>query len=191
MKPRHLLFVRHSLPVLEESIERRFWHLSDEGRRRADAMADYLRRYDVQAIVSSDELKSIETAHAISTRLNCPFEVDARLREHSIDSEPFRSEPAFKRLVHSFFASPDEIVFGTESAITACDRLATAVSTAREKYPTGDVALVSHGRLLSAFLAPILDTDPFALWKRLKTPALVALSLPKLDVAEVVETFER
>jgi broad specificity phosphatase PhoE len=185
------LFVRHSLPVLEESIERRFWHLSDEGRRRADAMADYLKRYDVQAIVSSDELKSIETAHAISTRLNCPFEVDARLREHSIDPEPFRSEPAFKRLVHSFFASPDEVVFGTESAVAACDRLATAVSAAREKYPTGDVALVSHGRLLSAYLAPILDTDPFALWKRLKTPALVALSLPKLEVADVVETFER
>lgn len=187
---RHLLFVRHALPVIQETVERHYWRLSEEGHRRAARLAGHLESYDVRAIVSSNEMKAIETANAIASRVNRTFEVDENLREHAIESEPFRSEPAFKRLVDSFFENPDAVVFGSESATGARERLAKAVTRARRRYRSGDLVIVSHGRILSMYLAPLLDMDPFELWKQLKTPALVALGLPKLEPVETLFSFE-
>lgn len=186
---RRLLFVRHSLPIIQENIERQYWRLSEVGKQRADLVADHLARYSVQAVVSSNEMKAIETANAISSRIHRPFEVDERLREHCVDDEPFRSEPAFKRLVDNFFERPDDVVFGSESANAAKRRMAAAITGIRRKYRTGDVVIVSHGRILSMYLARYLDLDPFELWKQLKSPSVVALSLPNLEPVETVFAF--
>lgn len=187
---RHLLFVRHSLPRMEENLDRRYWRLSDDGAKRAGLLADRVASYDVRSLVASDEIKSIETANVISSRVGVPFEIDGRLHEHSISNEPFLQEPAFKRLVHNFFENQDDVVFGEESATQCLSRVTEAIGDARKKYRGGDTVIVGHGRAFSLFLAKYLQMDPFELWKRLKAPAMIALEIPGLEPAETIFSVE-
>lgn len=187
---RHLLFVRHSLPEIEEHLDRVYWRLSAEGKRRAERIADRIATYDVKTIVASNEIKAIETGNAIAGRTGQPFGIDERLREHGISNEPYLAEPAFKRLVHSFFEQPETTVFGEESAESALRRFTDAVSEIRKKHRSGDIVLVSHGRVLSLFLAEHLQEEPFELWKRLKAPSVVVLRHPGLELEEAVYSVE-
>jgi hypothetical protein len=45
---------------------------------------------------------------------------------------------------------------------------------------------VSHGTVLSLYLAPILQREPYELWRTWGMPAYVVLSLPDMQVVEWV-----
>jgi hypothetical protein len=55
---RKLILVRHSLPEMITGVPASRWHLSAEGRRRCEKLAERLTGTDLAAIVSSEESKA-------------------------------------------------------------------------------------------------------------------------------------
>ena len=79
-------------------------------------------------------------------------------------------------------------VFGDETATEALARFRSAVDGVVEAHRDEDIALVSHGRVISLYVADYVGVEPFALWKRLGLPSFVVLSVPEREVIEVVES---
>ena len=47
-----------------------------------------------------------------------------------------------------------------------------------------DLIVVSHGTVMTLFVAEATGVDPFAFWKKLEMPCAVTLSVPELHFRE-------
>ncbi len=140
--------------------------------------------YDLAHIVASTEGKASETARLVAAELNLPCHTANNLHEHDRSGEPFNSPEQFQQLVRDFFACPDQLIFGNETANEALARFAQAVEHVLAEYATGNVAIVAHGTVISLFVAAHNRIDPFVLWQRLAMPSFVVLSVPQFALAE-------
>ena len=70
---KHLILVKHSLPEIVENVPAREWKLSDEGRVRAQRLAERINHYRPEVIVSSIESKAKETAEIIARKHKLEF----------------------------------------------------------------------------------------------------------------------
>jgi len=87
--------------------------------------------------------------------------------------------------MRDLFANPDAVVFGGESASAALARFATAVDQAVSEE-TGDVVVVSHGTVMSLFVASRARVNASELWAVLGLPSYVSLELPNHRIVEVI-----
>jgi 2,3-bisphosphoglycerate-dependent phosphoglycerate mutase len=175
---RSLLLIRHAAPQIQQDALARDWPLSDAGRLQCEQLAERLAVYDLAAIISSDETKARETAEILATRLSLMPEMDHSLGEHRRDNAPYLSRPVFEASIRKLFAEPDVLVFGQETATQAYMRFAGAVRRALMAHPSGDVALVTHGTVMTLYTARHMCVEPFAFWQALSMPDLVALLMP-------------
>ena len=180
-----LILVKHSLPEIDPSVPAKEWVLSDEGRRRARILGERLDRYNPDRVVSSIERKAFETAEIAAGALNVPVEVFDGLHEHERGNVGFLEKECFEQSIRRFYERPSELVFGEETADSAHDRFSMAVNRITARYPKENIAIVTHGTVLSLFVSRISDLEPFALWKRLGLPWWVVLSRPGFDVVEI------
>jgi broad specificity phosphatase PhoE len=173
---RRLLFVRHSVPRQAPDVPAREWRLSDEGAVRARALARHVAIISRPALLaSSDEPKARDTAAILGAALGLDARVVPDLREHDRTGVAYRSPEDFTAVVARFFAHPAERVFGAESAAEALARVSSAVSGLIAAAPSGDILIVTHGTVLSLFVAATTGADAAAFWRRLPLPALAVL----------------
>ena len=187
---RKLILVKHSLPDVDPSQPASRWLLSDEGRLRCLPLADRLARYRPAHIATSSEPKAIATAEIVSDRLGTPFEVTEGLHEHDRSNEPFIESKKFESAVASFFDRPNELVLGRETASQAEMRFGEAVQRLVSQYTADSVVIVAHGTVISLYVAQHTGVEPLPLWRRLGLPSFVVLSLPDLDILDVIECVE-
>jgi broad specificity phosphatase PhoE len=180
-----LILIRHSQSQPERDRPASQWPLTEEGRRRCIALAKRLAAYAPDVIVTSRERKAIETGALVAARLALPTLIAHGLHEHEREQVGWLSNPAFERAVSAFFAQPNELVFGEETATQAGARFDAAVRDVVAAYPAQTIALVSHGTVITLFLAQHAGVAALPFWKRLGMPALVVLSLPELKLLEV------
>jgi len=95
----------------------------------------------------------------------------------------------FAARIHDLFAHPDHVVFGNESASAALTRFAAAVDHVVVEDAGGDVVIVSHGTVISLFVAKRADVDGEKLWATLGLPSYVSLELPNHRIVEIVATL--
>ena len=183
---RRIVLVRHSLPEIDPSVPAREWHLSDEGRARSLSLAKRLAAYDLDVLVSSVEAKAVETAQIVARHLNLPFEIVAGLQEHDRSNVVGLDRAGFHRAVARLFAHPNEPVFGAETAAQAGQRFVSALHGVLEQHPDANVAAVTHGTVLSLYLAATVGLDAHALWQQLGQPCFAVLSLPERCLTEIV-----
>jgi broad specificity phosphatase PhoE len=171
------IFLRHSLPVIDPAIPAQEWRLSEEGKLRCRLLAERLANFNPQRIVSSLEPKALETAQIVAETLGMPFERAGGLHEHVRSRTGHTSQEAFEASVKAFFEQPGQLVFGDETADQAHARFTQAVEAIQERYP-GQIPLVivTHGTVISLFVARACGVDPFSLWKNLKLPCMVVFS---------------
>jgi broad specificity phosphatase PhoE len=155
----------------------REWPLSDEGRRACEAFAGRLAAYQAPAIISSAEMKARETAAILAARLELTLGIDADLNEQRRENVPYLGRPVFEARIRRLFAEPDALVFGQETATQAYRRFAGAVQRALAAHPDGDVALVTHGTVMTLYAERHAGVEPFAFWLALTMPDLVALPI--------------
>jgi broad specificity phosphatase PhoE len=185
---RTLILVRHSLPELAAGVTASSWQLSDEGRRRCESLAEQLAEYDLARVVTSMEPKAAETGEIVARILGVPYEAWAGLHEHERAAvESLGSTEEFQARVSDLFRHPGEVVFGHESADEAHRRFSQAVADVLQGYPTGNLSIVTHGTVLSLYVARRTGLEPVAFWKSLGLPSFAVLSLPQLDLLRVVE----
>ncbi|MEO6060713.1 MAG: histidine phosphatase family protein [Thermoflexales bacterium] len=176
-----LILVKHSLPEIVDGVRARDWRLSEEGRRRCDALADALAAYAPSgALTSSDEPKAIETAERVAARLGLPAAVDADLSEHKRGSKKLLDETEWQAAMARLFAHPNRLEYGEETGDQARLRFETAIRRALAAHvatSSGACVCVCHGTVISLFTVALAGVDGYALWRRLELPSFVVLSL--------------
>jgi broad specificity phosphatase PhoE len=163
-----LLLVKHSLPAIDPAVPATDWRLTDEGRRRCESLARRLMPFHPGAIVASHEPKAAETAAIVAARLGMPWRTMPGLHEHQRRAARFAPDrAAFESTVARFFAEPDKLIFGEESAHAAGDRFSRAVAAAIDSCRDQTLAIVAHGTVNALFVARHNDVEQFVLWRRL------------------------
>jgi len=171
-----LVLVKHSLPTVVETVPAPSWRLSPAGAARCVALAERLRTFDARAIASSIEPKAVETATLVGQELELPVDILDGLHEHDRRDTKLLGDSEYSAAIASLFAHPRELVFGRETAEAALARFDAAVTGRLAALPaTDDVIVVSHGTVISLFVAAHAGTDGLALWKALGMPSFVVL----------------
>jgi 2,3-bisphosphoglycerate-dependent phosphoglycerate mutase len=183
---RHLVLIKHARPHVNPAITSEEWQLGKEGTDGAARLVDPLRRFSFDRIYSSDEPKAAQTAQTLGQALERPVEQVPDLREHDRQNVPHMDSREFISLVALFFREPDRLVLGNETADEAYARFAAAIDAiiARE---TRDVALVTHGTVISLFVQRRADREPFALWRAMGLPSVIILEIPSWKIVDLIE----
>jgi broad specificity phosphatase PhoE len=180
----YLILVKHSLPEIQESSPAREWELSEEGRLRAGRLAERLIQYQPQVIISSKESKAVQTAGILSGKFNVkPQSVDG-LHEHDRSSTPYLSRDDFENSVREFFANPDQLVFGNETANEAYQRFAQAVYSILESFPHKTIVVVAHGTVISLFVSRLTGMSDLSLWQELGLPSFLVMDMQSNTLLE-------
>jgi broad specificity phosphatase PhoE len=184
-----LILVRHSLPEKIEHIPAKEWRLSLEGQQRCHLLADKLVNFQPGIIATSREPKAIETAQIIAQKFNLAVEIVEGLHECDRSNFGFVEEKKFFETLEAFFATPDKLVMGLETATTAFQRFQQTIKNILAKTPDGDVMIVSHGTVMTLFVADCTGQEPFPFWRQLEQPMAIALPLPELNSLEIITSY--
>ncbi len=187
---RCLVLVKHSTPALEPRVPPDRWRLSEIGRRRAAALADTLTGWNAASLYSSDEPKAIETAEIISSKLGLPVKVVPGFREHLRNGVPFMTDAKWRVVVLNAINRPDQLVLGSETVEEARRRFSDALTIAESMSPPGAMIIVSHGTVISMFIARLTGADPASMWERLGLPGLVVVTWPSPGRIEHQQNFD-
>ena len=95
------------------------------------------RRYAPTAIIASDELKAQQTAQPLADRLGLAVEVIADLHEHERRTVDYLDDATFQATMARFFAEPDALVFGEETASQALARFSRRSKIRWRAIPPG------------------------------------------------------
>ena len=173
----YLIVVKHSLLEIVDSLPGRAWKLSDEGRTRAQQLAEKLTQFQPEVIVSSVEPKAKETAEIIAGRCNMELHIAEDLHEHERNNVSYLSRDEFQEAIGEFFKNPDALVFGSETADEAYARFYQAVQSVVNDYAGKTIIMVAHGTVISLFVSHLTGISDLFFWKELGLPAYVVLDM--------------
>lgn len=161
-----LILVRHGRPAIDPDAPPITWPLCPDGREAVAKLAARIVPFAPKAIVSSPEPKALETAQIIAEVLGLPVEQDVGLHEHKRPALAFGSEEAFRQRIAQVFADTAKPVPGGESVDQACARFAAAL----DQHKGRPLVAVTHGTVLSHYVASRLGLDAHDLWRSLHMP---------------------
>lgn len=182
-----LVLIKHATPLKDPARPSHEWKLSDVGREQAAALAERLRGRAIEVVVTSHEPKARETGAIIAKALSVPLESAEGLEEHDRSNVPVMQTREFISHVAHFFKQRDELVLGRETANEAMERFELAVASVVEQHANQTIAIVSHGTVISLFLADRADEDAFGLWRRMGLPSYAVVS----DDGRVTEIMDK
>jgi len=150
-----LYLIRHARVQMMGSAPQR-WSLSEKGRREAGVLArqDFWR--EVEHIFSSPALKSQQTAEPAARRWGIPLAVMDCLHELRRPQIVHDYEQVIARVL----AEPETSVAGLEPAVRAAERITRCIKELVATHPGQTVAVVSHGLVLTLFLAQLENRWP-------------------------------
>ncbi len=183
MSVRRIVLVRHAKPRIEENVPSAQWKLSPEGAQASARLAERLLEFDFSQIASSPEPKAVGTAQAIAPRLGLALEIDDGFAENSRKSVGFMPREEIEAGIAALFANPGSLVFGDETANQCFHRFQQALDRQVAKS-TGDVIAVTHGTILSIYVARTLGIDPMPFWRGLGLPCAIVLSDAEMRIIE-------
>lgn len=161
------------------------WSLSERGRRQAEQLGQMAFWSDVVCIASSPEPKALDTAAPAARYMELEVRAIAGLREIE---RPAGFVPDYEAAVAACFASPQASVHGWETADDARRRMVEAVEAVAAQSGGRPCAVVSHGLVLSLYIAHLRgDTAPsLAEWRAIPMPGWTLLDT---DTREMIQPF--
>lgn len=188
---RRFILIRHSTPIVRPELPAVTWHLSGIGMTRASELAgDLASEFNIAAVWSSREPKAVETGQAIARKIGKPLDTDARFGEQHRANVPYLGSAEFRAAVAGALQNPAELVYGSETILDAASRFRSGINSLHASMPDGDVAVVSHGTVISGFLASEIDVDPVEVWRSLGLPGYVVLNWPEPTEITVQRNFD-
>jgi broad specificity phosphatase PhoE len=184
---RKLILVKHARPRVVDHLPSHEWVLSEEGRAACGPLAEAVGRHEPGVIVASEEPKARQTGELLAGALAAPFESAAGLEEHDRSNVPMMPSREFLSLLALFFKEPRRLVLGRETAEQAEERFVAAIDSLLGRFPEKNIAVVTHGTVLSLFAARHGVGDPFLLYRKLGLPSVIIFGLPDYQVIEQVE----
>jgi broad specificity phosphatase PhoE len=156
-----LLLIRHALPLRSEPGQGSDPNLSEEGIEQAKRLPDALARFPVTRLVSSPQVRSIQTAQPVADALGLAVDIDERIAEydrdmaHYIPIEQIAAEypEELARLAQGHLpSSVDETAF-----LARINEGIRAIADASDHEDT--VAVFTHGGVINGLLHTILGTE--------------------------------
>ena len=171
-----LILVRHSEPEIERDRPASTWRLSQNGRSRARQLAEELCGFTPASIWCSKEPKAIETAQVLADALNVPVQIAGGLEEHRRSSVPyFPTQDEFEQAIEQFFHNPQQLVLGDETAKQALRRFTAAIDRIIATNPDETAIVVTHGTVMTLYVASVSGVEPMRFWRSLDTPSFFVL----------------
>jgi broad specificity phosphatase PhoE len=174
---RQIILVKHSLPEIKKDLPAREWSLSEQGKARAERLADILKLHPLDFLAASKEPKAVETARIIAARCGVDLRMLEGLHEHERSSVPHLSKLEFETAVRKFFERPDTLVFGDETANQAHERFSDAMYSILSENTNRKIAIVTHGTVISLYVSRLTGPPGFEIWSQLELPGFVVLDL--------------
>jgi broad specificity phosphatase PhoE len=150
-----LYLVRHARSQMMGDAPAR-WPLSNHGRRQAGVLARQGLWREVEFIFSSPEPKALQTAEPAARRWRIPLEIVDCLHELR---RP-RLVPDYRKVVARLLADRQASIAGMESAAQAAERITRCLEALVAAHPEQTLAAVSHGLVLTLFLARLENRWP-------------------------------
>jgi probable phosphoglycerate mutase len=153
-----LLIIRHALPLRTEPGQGSDPHLSEAGVEQAKTLPDALARYPISRVVSSPQIRAIQTAQPVADELGLDVDIDDRLAEYDRDLSHYTpveeiSAEDMKRLASGQLPSGVD-----EKAFVA--RVKAGVNDIVKAAGHEDtVALFSHGGVINALIHDVMGTE--------------------------------
>jgi broad specificity phosphatase PhoE len=121
------------------------WGLSPVGQARVQALVNSGWLAGTTQIISSDEIKAIETAEPIAAALNVKLEIREAMHENERSATGYLPPAEFESVADAFFANPALSIRGWERAIDAQARIVKEAEAVLGRNQDGDVLFVGHG----------------------------------------------
>lgn len=179
---KHLYLIRHASPNIQPNVPSEQWTLSERGIEEARALAQIAAGWGLEAVYSSVEPKAQATALIIGDAVRHGVRVVDGFQELRFDRWIANADE-FGEMIRDILEQPTVSVHGAERASAAAARFAAAVDLiAQGPFPA---AVVSHGRVITAYLAQLLKLDdPFEIWRSIPMPGWACVDIeeptPKL-----------
>jgi broad specificity phosphatase PhoE len=156
MADRTLYLIRHA-HTRQTALPAETWPLSDLGLLQAQRLAEQPFWQDVHIICASVEPKALQTAQIVAERHDLPVEPSFDLRELRCPGD-FVSD--YEAAVREVLANPTASLNGWEPAGEAQTRIMTAIERLLMLHENETLAVVSHGLVLTLYLAYLADATP-------------------------------
>ena len=141
--------------------------LSVEGREQAHLVGKRLKKYNIDAVYSSDLIRAVETADIINEYLNKPRVIDERFRESNFGEmtglENNQLKERFATFLEKRSTMTEDIPYpGGENCQMVYERAFQAIEEIVSKEYE-NVCIVAHGGTIRALLTGIVKA-PFQRW---------------------------
>lgn len=164
-----IVFIRHAQTIPDPDLSVSEWRLSDEAFQTCTDLAQGLQEFNLNCLVTSSEFKAKETGRLIADILKIPCKEVENLHEHERKNVSFMDNKTFQKTIQNFFARPDELMFGQETARQAFQRFDKAVKNVLQIH-SEPIGIVTHASVLSLFIAHYNALDAYTFWQQLKMP---------------------
>ena len=155
--------------------------LSARGREQAREMAEKLRACTAGALFSSDLLRAMETAQAISQTVGLPVQPEPALREKHFGVTQGQLYADVAEVVHEWWLRHDDRIDGGETNREMYHRVGGYLDALRAAPPCDEIILVCHGGTLNMALAHLAGTPLDDMeWRRIENCAVEKVRVPRL-----------
>lgn len=158
--------------------------LTDEGREQAVRLAEVLVDKQIEVVVSSPYQRAIATIRPFCERHHLTLQTDERLKERVLSSENHND---WMEKLKTTYMDLDLKYEGGESSNEAMSRGIAVIHDLLDR-PEQNIALVTHGALLSLILKLFDSSIGFEEWKDLKNPDIYHIKFDK-SFAELNRIF--
>lgn len=167
--PNEIVFLRHAETLVSPDSPASEWHLAPSGQSESYELAASGVLGKIDAIVSSDELKAIETAEPFARILGLEIERNHNFRELNRNAGPFLGREEYISCVRDLLSNPSAQPNGWECAADALTRTKSGVQQIMSQHGLKRVLVVSHGLVLTLYFADLQATmhEAFDRWNRL------------------------
>ena len=137
--------------------------LTEQGKEQAKALAEKMKDKDIDVIIASPMLRSMQTAGAVSIATGIPVIMDERLREHD-----YGEFEGFDRSRDEYWQQ--KYLFATkfpkgESLFDLAQRVYNLLDDVKKAYPDKTVLLVCHGgvsRMIKTYFDDMTNDEFFS-----------------------------
>lgn len=147
--------------------------LSLLGQREARQLARRLKKEKISLIYASDRLRCRKTAQILQKTLHTPLRYEKGLREIDLGAwegkTPEEVNRQFRDGYQKWLKAPSRVrIPGAESVTRFRKRVLEAFRKLLQQAPEGNIVVVSHGGVISTFLASLLKGSEDAFLLRLR-----------------------
>jgi broad specificity phosphatase PhoE len=182
-----LYLVRHAEVLLRGDQPMTEWQLSPTGEQQSRDLSRAPAWGGLTLIASSPEAKAIATAKPTADAARLELLIEPGLHEVDRGETPLVTRQEYDAHVAAHFASPDESVSGWETAASARARAVECIDRLKADAP-GSLCVVSHGLVLSHYLAELRDLPAPKLeeWRAIPLPGIAVVDL---QTNELIQPF--